>query len=265
MTKKQPPLRSLSWPGSKECFGPLKHGRWIASLLPYRRLYAEPFAGMLGILRAREPSRMEMMNDLDGNLVNWWRVIRDNHEELEDLLNLTPRWSADLWKEAFNKLKTETDPVRRAYWWTLVINWSYGAKGATLYRSYKATRPLIAPRIAPLYERIKHINIDRIDATLFLERTAKFKDSVVYVDPPYSNVAQKGNLYENNNYNRKELTEVLLKQTGFCAISGYSQEWDHLDWYRHEFKTRALLDDSKGQPRVEVLWTNEPTIKDTSG
>ena len=57
-------------------------GSWIAEMLPYERLYVEPFAGMLGILLQRKKSPMEVVNDLDGLIYSYWKCVRDYPNEL---------------------------------------------------------------------------------------------------------------------------------------------------------------------------------------
>ena len=76
-------LRALGWVGGKSPFGAHKTGQWIASLLPpvgTTYTYIEPFAGMLGVMLQRPKHRREIANDLDGDLVNWWRAVRDYPE-----------------------------------------------------------------------------------------------------------------------------------------------------------------------------------------
>ena len=67
----------------------------IAALLPEHGHYVEPFAGSLAVLLAKPPSRMETVNDLDGALVNFWRVLRDRPLELARACALTPHSRAE--------------------------------------------------------------------------------------------------------------------------------------------------------------------------
>ena len=70
----------------------------------------------------------EIANDLNSDVVNWWRVLRDPPAELADLLEWTPAWSADLFAKAAAGLDHE-DPVRRAYNFTLVCSWVLERRG----------------------------------------------------------------------------------------------------------------------------------------
>jgi DNA adenine methylase len=67
----------------------------IADLLPEHRHYVEPFAGSLAVLLAKPPSPMETVNDLDGNLMTFWRVLREQPDDLARVCALTPHSRAE--------------------------------------------------------------------------------------------------------------------------------------------------------------------------
>ena len=70
-----------------------KIGSWVASQLPPptgNQLYVEPFAGMLGVLLRRHPAGVEVVNDLDGRIINFWRAVKDAPDELADRIDATP-------------------------------------------------------------------------------------------------------------------------------------------------------------------------------
>lgn len=77
--------RGLNYYGGKQKTAP-----WIASLLPTRQAYLEPFAGMLSVLLARPKADVEIANDLDCNLWNWWRCVRERGGEMARRLDWTP-------------------------------------------------------------------------------------------------------------------------------------------------------------------------------
>ena len=95
-------LSALSYYGGKSGgHGSSGRGRWIASLLPgdTRTLYAEPYAGMLGILLQRAPAKLEIVNDLNRRIVNWWRVVRDHPDELARMMRYLSgrrKWEAGM-------------------------------------------------------------------------------------------------------------------------------------------------------------------------
>src|SRR5438874_13773812 len=76
---------AFGWYGGK-----YSHLDWLLPLLPDCRHYCEPFAGSAAVLLNRDPSPVETYNDLDGEVTNSCRVLRDEHEELIGRIALTP-------------------------------------------------------------------------------------------------------------------------------------------------------------------------------
>lgn len=94
MVRKSPPpisgltrkkLIAFGWYGGK-----FSHLSWLLPLLPYTHQYCEPFAGSAAILLNRHPSPVETYNDLDGEVVNFFRTLRDHKDELIEKIALTP-------------------------------------------------------------------------------------------------------------------------------------------------------------------------------
>jgi len=86
----------------------------IVDLMPPHRVYIEPFAGSLAVLFAKQPCVHEIVNDLDGAIVNFWRVLRDQPEQLERACALSPYSRAE-WEACGVGLDDETlDRVERA-------------------------------------------------------------------------------------------------------------------------------------------------------
>ena len=76
-------VRALPWYGGKA----RGRGQWIAGLLPwdYESLYCEPCCGMANVWAARSPVKVEILNDLNDRVINWWRVARDHADEFGQL------------------------------------------------------------------------------------------------------------------------------------------------------------------------------------
>lgn len=79
----------------------------IVDLMPRHRVYVEPFAGSLAVLFAKPPCVHEIVNDLDGAIVNFWRVLRDKREQLEHACALTPYARAE-WLSCDGRLSFDT-------------------------------------------------------------------------------------------------------------------------------------------------------------
>ena len=223
----------------------------------------EPFAGMLGVLLQRPKAERELVSDLDGRIVNWWRVIRDRRHELMELLALTPRSESEFHAQRENL--NHEDPVRRALATHYVILHSlYCALNSNSFRCAWMPRRHYQIRwpdrqFEALYERIRDVELMERDAVHALSRTAPYADWTVYCDPPYRDADTDVYGRDGSCIDREALREALLAQRGAVAISGFGDEWDCLGWMRHErdVDTTTFTSFEKAtQPRTEVLWTN---------
>lgn len=233
--------------------------------LPYRTMYVEPFAGMLGVLLQRRPSYVEVVNDLEGLAINWWTVVRDDPEELARRLYATPTWSRVLWGQALERCSIPG--VEGAYWFTIrqLLTYSGKVRGPTLKRPwYTSTRTRMPANLADdlgkLSDRMRRVYFENIDAVEFLRNSASQEDAVVYIDPPYLG---SGEMYTEE-VDRTGLAEVILAQKGLVAISGFATEWDFLGWEKVVKPSHTQWNparDSAGkvtnlQARTEALWMN---------
>ncbi len=76
---------AFGWYGGK-----FSHLDWLLPLLPESHHYCEPFGGSAAVLLNREPARIETYNDLDGEVVNFFRVLREKKDRLIEAIGLTP-------------------------------------------------------------------------------------------------------------------------------------------------------------------------------
>ena len=222
---------------------------------------------MGGVLLQRPPSKHEIVNDLNQRLINWWRVVRDEGEELGHLLEHTPN-ARDEYKWAIENLDNmELSNAKRALAYHIGLwlgimpgdgrfqqsNWGIRYKTTNGARKRWYTRD-----VKILINRMLNVQIENRDAIELLRRLERESDTLIYVDPPYTSADIT--VYGVYDFDEKALSETLLKQEGKVAISGYNDEWDNLGWDRHEHKTKYNLLKTTGEavyvPRTEVLWTN---------
>lgn len=97
----------LKYPGAKWRLSP-----WIIEHIPPHESYLEPFFGSGAVFFNKKKARIETINDLDGEVVNFFRVCRERPEELAAALSLTP-WARDEREAAYITEENE-DPVERA-------------------------------------------------------------------------------------------------------------------------------------------------------
>ena len=255
-------LSGLPWYGGKAGFG---KAEWIASLLPWRKTsaYVEPFGGMAAVMLRRAPVIIEIYNDLDSRIVNWWRILRNEPEKFGWVVQCMPI-SREEYEWAHKSLDdnslSDFDRALAFHVYALHTT-STNLSSPHWQRRIKAesgnkTARWQSHRVEALAERLWHVQIECSPAVDLLKRFEKEKNVVIYCDPPYRTADTKP--YHINQQDTDIITETLILQCGQIAISGYNDEWDHLDWQRHEMKTfrPARPSETKSVATTEVLWTN---------
>lgn len=255
-------------------------GPWIAKMLPYRRMYVEPFAGMLGVLLQREKSRIELVNDRDGMISAFWECIRDYPDKLE--------WkfaNAPIDRVLFNKsieIKNkhlngeDIDKVDLAFAVGVILLYGFGGKNEGKGQGYCCIFPQptfetaykFSKRISLLHKRIIDVRVENCDVLEILDKTKKHSDCVVYCDPPYLQ-ARSG--YSAGLDCKQELVDMLKAQNGAVAISGYNDDWDDLDWYKETKRVKTTVAGMAGDNfenvemvRMETIWSNYKLVKNKS-
>ena len=241
-------------------------GQWIAGLLPWKAdgIYVEPMCGMCGVLLQRPPMAKEIINDLDGDVTNLWRVVRHQHEELERLCDATPLWSRADFNQAWGLLQDEVDdPPLRAWAFMVVSSWSLmqSRKPFTYpkmtHQSAQARR-LSAHPWGALAARLANVQIEECDAIDLMDKLADNEHVIGYADPPYrfADTSPYGATTDHDGLER-----ALLAQSGRWAVSGYREDFPGLDaagWHRYERTTwlATAVAAEIAAERQECLWTN---------
>lgn len=256
----------------------------IVELLPPHRVYIEPFAGSLAVLFAKRPAMHEIVNDVDGALVTFFRVLRDQPDELERVCALTPHARAEFEAAILDaEGLTDLELARRFF---VRVTQSF-AKTANTTTGWSVTTArtqsipgTIAGRIsrfAALAERLRAVSIERCDAAALIERLAT-ADTVVYCDPPYvaatRNSASKrlcGDYrHEMTDADHRTLAAVLQATPAAVVLSGYPghlydelfPDWHTLDVpvvaYSSSGRRKGGDDFSERAARIERLWSNRP-------
>jgi len=241
----------------------------IAGLLPAHEHYVEPFAGSLAVLLAKKPSRAETVNDLDGDLVTFWRVLRDQGDELERLALLTPH-ARDEWRtsrDGLDAAPTDLERARRV--WTVLTQsrgnnmtgngWRYRTDpgGSSMPLALDA----YANRITQAAQRLRRVTLENRDALDVIRDYGKHADSCIYADPPYlGSTRTTGYRVEMTGDDAHiELAGALNECKASVVLSGYDAPLyaDLFDgWHRVDLAAPTTL--SGDTDRVEVLWSNRP-------
>ena len=264
-------MKTLPYYGGKNAAS--KHsrvGRWIAARLPIREGYAEPFAGLCGVLLQRRRALNEIISDRDARIVNWWRCVRDRAADFERLVLSTPRSEHEFHRalrvlEA-RSLADPSDPdgepnleIGLATHIVLSDSIMHGLGKPHYARVFSKRFSRSVPDIAALGERMRKVQLLACDASVILERLAGVENTVIYADPPYR-TADRTN-YGEQDVDWDRLADLLRAQAGFVAVSGHRGDWDCLDWPSVELPaifTGGGHSAGTTAPRVEVVWSNAP-------
>ena len=263
MATKKNRITSLAYFGGKKS---RNKNYWINSVIGFDSscAYVEPFAGMLGILISRKPVSLEIVNDSNQYLINWWRMVRDRHVDLGKLTENTP-WSRDCLIEAIDKLSKEKDDLYQALWFHVLVEQSiqhtYNVRPCDFGLTYTTdggSKKWRADNFIALSDRMKNVDIRNNGADIILEEMINIEKSMIYCDPPYltSTISHYG---EFGNFDKDKYTELFLAQKGDVAISGYRDEWDCLGWVKSEKKVMFNAfskPDVDAIEKTEVIWSN---------
>ena len=264
---------AFGWYGGK-----FSHLDWLLPLLPATNHFCDVYGGSAAVVINKRPSPVETYNDIDTELVNFFRVLRNDHEELIRQIGLTPFSKLEL-RNACGEQETDLTEVERARrfyvrarqvrtglaqtasegrWAHCTLTSRAGMAGA-VSRWLGAVEGL--PEIA---QRLLRIQIEN-DTALNVIKRYDTPETLFYCDPPYVHSTRgdsKAYAHELTDKMHRELADTLNSIQGKAAVSGYhSPLYDELfnGWYRREAPSRMIH--STKDVRTEVLWTNyDPSI-----
>lgn len=249
----------------------------IAQLLPEHAHYVEPFAGSLAVLLAKPRSKMETVNDLDQDLMTFWRVLRDRPEDLARAMDLTPHARAE--QAAAYDLDVPDDLERARRVWVLLSQGRSSTLRRTGWRFYRdpagSTYSMpdylnaYADRVPAVARRIHGVSLECRDALEVIRDYGKHPNVLLYCDPPYLASSRNSTNYRHempSEEQHRELAQVLNGCAAAVVLSGYDSPL-YADlfggWHRAELSAWTGNGIRNGATRaagnrVEVLWSNRP-------
>lgn len=235
---------------------------WIIGYFPSHRCYVEPFGGGGSVLIRKPRSYAEVYNDLDGEIVNLFRVARDQGPALKAVLEMTPFSRVDF-RQSYEPSSDAIEQARRTVVRSFMGFGSNSHNKNTGFRS-NSNRSGTTPAhdwknypecLSAIVERLRGVVIENKDACEIMA-THDAETTLHYVDPPYvPDTRDKGGDYrhEMTPDQHRDLAAFLPTLKGAVIVSGYpSPLYDEIfaGWERVERK--ALADGAK--ERTEVLW-----------
>ena len=257
--------------------GKWRLAQWIISHFPEHRVYVEPYGGAASVLLQKPRSFAEVYNDLDSEIVNVFRVIRNNETaaELVRLLELTP-CARD---EFDGLLDVSEDPVEQARRTIARSFMGYSSDSATRanrtgFRGLSVKTARYSARewseypnnLRFLIERLQGVVIENIPALELIQRYDA-EHTLFYLDPPYpheTRFAARGYKHEMTNDDHVELIETLKTLAGKVILSGYRCElYDELlcDWRMVSKSARGQAGNHTGSKiNTECLWISPNAV-----
>ena len=274
VSTRQPKLIAFGWYGGK-----FSHLEWLLPLLSECHHYCEPFGGSAAVLLNRPTSPVETYNDIDGEVCNFFRVLREHKEALVEAIGLTP-FSREEFAIAC-ELDANILPLERARRfyvrarqvrtglaqtasigrWANCKNTSRQGMSGVISRWLGGVQAL--PEIAERLLRVQIENRPAIDVI----RLYDSDETLFYCDPPYVHTTRGDSNaygYEMTDDEHERLADTLNTAKGKVALSNYDCElmnrlYPAPKWRKLHAPERTIHS-TKGK-RAEVLWTNYDPVK----
>lgn len=244
--------------------------------LPPHNCWVELFCGSAAMTLAKEPAPIEVINDINGEIVNFYQQLRDHGDELLKKIELTPYARAEL--ELSRSLPKDISNVERARRFfvaaMMAVNGSFGAAKGGFSVSSSYSRNGLEARVnrwngMPDYlrsvlDRFKTMRIENKDAIVLFKEFCNRPATLVYLDPPYLGDRVKGYDHDQNSDDfHKELLEAALRAKCMVFISGYDSELyndlltDEPGWSKDTLEAITKGNNGKCFERTEVIWFNQ--------
>jgi DNA adenine methylase len=259
---------AFGWYGGK-----FSHLDWLLPLLPTATHFCEPFGGSAAVLINREPAPVETYNDLDGEVVNFFRVLREQKDALLEAIGLTP-FSREEFELAISDPDVSVSDLERARRFfvrarqvrTGLAQTASSGRWAHCLLTSRAGMAGAVSRwlgsvegLSEIAQRLLRVQIENAPAVEVIQRYDS-ADTLFYCDPPYPHESRgdsKAYRYEMSDDAHRQLAAALRNVRGKVAVSSYECDlMDELysDWYCTV--APAKYAHSIKQLRTEALWTN---------
>ncbi len=243
--------------------------RQIVPLMPTHRVYLEPFAGGAAMLFAKPRAERETLNDLDGQIMRFWRALRDQPDELAAAVAATP-YGRQEWRDSRDVEGgvTDVEAARR-----LLVNvdqsfsrsrrsWSVPCSGRGRWQP--GSWDNLPPKLLAAAQRLRGVALEHGDACDLILRWDR-SDALIYADPPYTGSLRtapgKGYAVDDDGTLWARLVDVLLEvQHAAVILSGYPcSEAERLDWRMVPLRMKRTVQSRDGGTlpyAPEVVWLN---------
>lgn len=247
----------------------------IIPLLPPHQHYVEPYAGSLSVLLAKRRVTFETVNDLDGRLIHFWRVLRDRPDDLARVCALTPHSRAEhamVLDAVDDDPDDELERARRTF--VLLTQgqsggtsrrtgWRYFANPVGSTFSMPQYLEAYLGRFAAVVGRLAGVSLECRPAVDVIAAYGRHPGCLIFADPPYVLSARKsvGYRFEMTDDDHREMAAALRETCASVMLCGYASalydEELFPDWHRIEMPA-GTGNGGEWRDRTEVLWSNRP-------
>ena len=259
------PETILRWPGAK-----WRLADWIINMFPSHDVYCEPFFGSGAVFFTKQASGTETINDIDSNIVNLFRVVRDSADDLAKAIEMTP-YSRDEYRDCYESAGDEIEVARRF----LVRTWQ--AFGGKTYCStawaHDRTNTVFRPkywcklpvRILNTVERLRMAQIENMNALELIEMYNR-SNTLLYIDPPYLK-STRTQLHYKCEFAKEDEHEALLQlckqHKGYVIISSYENDLYNEELAGWEKRSMRTATNAAGSA-VETVYLSPSCTKEMS-
>ncbi len=268
---------AFGWYGGK-----YSHLDWLLPLLPKTKHYCEPFGGSAAVLINRYPSPVETYNDIDGEVANFFCVLREQKEALLEAIGLTPFSKEELRLAVSQPSKNISDLERARRFFVRARQVRTGlaqtASEGRWAHCKLTTRAGMAGAVSrwlgsveglsEIAQRLLRVQIENAPALEVIKRYDS-PHTLFYCDPPYVHESRtdiNAYAYEMSNDEHRKLADLLHHIQGKVAISGYHSNlmdelyggWDYIEAPTKKAHSTNTNANNIKQSRTEVLWINYP-------
>ena len=245
-------------------------------LFPSHQVYVEPYMGGLSVLLNKPRSDIEVVNDINDEVVNFFRVVRDKHKKLTKKLSLTPYARDEYLASAPQPGDSDIERARKLF---VNVRQGWGGKIETKPTRGKWAKPAnsfhldkarnnaftfhkAAKDLYKTARRLQNVSIENSPA-LDVIKMYDSEHTFFYLDPPYVHSSREGTddygEFEMSNMQHYELADVLHNVKGKVMLSGYMNDiYDDLfySWTRKDFLVQAMSRTGGTQLRPDSVWMN---------
>ena len=250
----------------------------LCSELPPHNCWVEVFCGSASLTLRKTPSPIEIINDIDDEIINFFKQLRTNKDKLCEQIALTPYAEKELELARVAVSDNNNSELEKARLFLIqsmmAINGVFGKdRGGFSYsdsysrhgRDARVNRWYNLPeRLALVAERLKSVRVTNEDARKLLKRYLYRPATLLYLDPPYFTKRTNGYNHEAND-EKFHLQLLKLANNANCMIfiSGYESELyksmltQERGWKQEKIVTTTKDTQGKSHERTEVIWMNK--------